>query len=441
LTLIVLATILHTDTSPSLADTDRDGTLVPPPWKHTLGLNRVGQTHLDIYSGYRKRFSAPQGVVAVKLHFNDEEGRGDDDELTVYGVNSGTGEILYNKSMVSLGFFGRETNDQRVFVEAVGITADAMGHVFVADRGTNRIILLHNNEQNQLGFVAAVDLVDSGRALRAPTDVALDGTRVFITDTGNNRIVETDLQGRYVAQITGDGGLSQPYGIDVITTDQWNFFGSRFIAVTDSSHQRLSMLSLDGTSIRSISYSEVSGSQGGFYFAAIDYYSNIYVTDQAGGCVYKFDRFLNYLTRIGCGRGSKDDLDEPRGITIYRRFGQVFVAERAGASYLWVGTDVQNLRCTASREGDMVGLNIRFVLTERSTVTVRLESADGELVKTIADNALMHPGSLTRTYRVPANEIPCPIANCKYRLTIQARPTYSSRNYHSVERSTPVRRP
>jgi hypothetical protein len=401
----------------------------------------VGQSHLNVYSGYKKNFSKPQGVTAVKLHLNDKDGRGDDDELTIYGVNSGTGEIFYNKSMVTLGFFGRDKESERVFGEAMGITADAVGNVFVADRANHEIVRLRTTVENELEFVGTLDLASSGRSLRYPTDVALEGGRIFVTDSGNNRIVETDLEGRHMDAISARADLSEPFGIAVIADGNWNFFGSRFIVVTDSLNQRMSMLSLEGMPMKSVLYRDISDSPGGFFFVAIDYYSNIYVTDRIGGCIYKFDRFMNYLTRFGCGTGSKNDLVEPRGISIYRRFGQVFVAEKAGASYFWIGTDVQNLRCTLRRDGERLGVNIRFLLTERSAVTLRLESEHGEVVKTIAENRLMHPGLLTLTYPISADEIPCPIANCTYWLTIQARATYSSRDYHSVERSVPVRRP
>jgi hypothetical protein len=273
--------------------------------------------------------------------------------------------------------------------------------------------------------------------MRQPTDIVLEGGAAFVTDTGNDRIIETDLEGRYVEALGQEAGLSNPFGIAALVSDEWNHYRSRFIVLTDSGNQRLLMLSLDGTPLKSVRYSEISDSRGGFFFVAVDYYSNVYVTDPIGGCIYKFDRYLNYLTRIACGSGSKDDLVEPRGISIYRRYGQVFVAEKRGASYFWVGTDVQNLRCNARPRGDGFEFNVRFLLTERSTVTVRLQSEDGAVTRTLAKDRLMHPGARTLEYRV--EQLTCPRANCKYRVTIEARATYSSREYFSVSRDAPVR--
>jgi len=433
------ATIPQTSPHSSVAETRHPTTLVSPPWKHTLGLNRVRQLHLDIYSGYRKTFSNPKGVAAVKLFFNDKEGGADDDELTVFGVNQDSGEIFYNKSMVSLGFFGREKESERVLIEALGVAADDEGNVFVADRGAHRIVRLRMSEDNVLQLVDSFNLEETGTSLRSPAGVAVENGELFITDTGNNRIAVTDLDGNYVTEIGQMAGLNEPFGIAVISSGQWNYFASRFIAVTDSQGERLILMSLRGAILDSVSYSEVSDAGGGFYFVAIDYYSNIYVTDSVGGCLFKFDRRSNFLTREGCGSSTKRDLVEPRGIAIHRRYGQIFVAEKSGASYFWVGTDIQNIRSRAKRQGDTVGLDVQFLLTERALVTVSLESEDGSLVRTLAENHLIHAGPQRVKYEVPTSEIPCQIANCKYRITIEARPTYSSRDYFSVTRSGPIR--
>jgi DNA-binding beta-propeller fold protein YncE len=433
---IIPLAILHVDVGSSGADSGTS-TLVAPPWKHTLGLRRVNQLHLDIYSGYRKKFLEPQGLAAIKHDFDNKQGSGDDAELTVYGVNQGSGEIFYNKSMTSLGFFGHEAGEERILRGAVGISADALGNVFVADSGNDRIVRLRNDERKRLRVVGYFDGADSGIPMRGPTDVVLEAGGAFVADTGNNRIVETDLEGRFVRALGREAELSEPFGIAALVSDDWNHHGSRFIAVTDSGNQRLAILSTDGVLIESIRYGEISDTKGGFFFVAVDYYSNIYVTDPIGGCIYKFDRNLVYVTRVGCGTGSKEDLVEPRGIAIYRRYGQVFVAEKGGASYFWVGTDVRNLRCTASRSGEAFDLNIRFLLTERSTVTIRLESEDGGVSETLSSNRLMRQGPRTLQYQVDRGH--CPRANCKYRVTVEARATYSSREYFSVSRSAPVR--
>ena len=210
--------------------------------------------------------------------------------------------------------------------------------------------------------------------------------------------------------------------------------------MTDSLHQRISAYTLDGEILSARRFNDVSGDDGGFYFAAIDYYSNVYVTDSLNGCIYKFDRNLNYLTRMGCHEGSsKHDLIEPRGVAIHRRFGQVFVAEKAGASYYWVGTDVNGLRCTAKSRNGMLVLEVSFLLTEHSSVTMSLNSEGGKVVRTFLEERILSPGIRRDVFWIDPNDLPCPVAKCNYLLSLSARATYSSRKYHRIERSTPVR--
>jgi hypothetical protein len=393
-------------------------------------LRRVGQKHLDFYSGYKKKFANPQGVAAVKLRFNDEPGRADDEEITVYGINSGTGEIFYNKSMVSLGFYGAKGRNDGEFMEAVGIGADAEGNVVVGDRGNQRVVHLRN-DRNELKFVRAYGIGRGG----SPNGVALEEGTVYITDPVNDRIVVTDLEGRLIREIGPGTDLVQPFGIAVISSPEWNYYSSRFIVVTDSLHKRLSTYTLDGRLLRRSRFHDVSGDDGGFYFVGIDYYSNVYVTDTATDCIYKFDRGLHYLTRVG----GEDELNEPRGLAIHRRFGQVFVAEKAGARYYWVGTEVGNLRCKGRTVGEAVAFEVSFLLTEHSEVTVNLNSKGGNVLHTFVEKAIFSPGIRREVYSIDSRDLPCPIAECDYVLSVTARPTYSSRKYHQVERSTPVR--
>ena len=85
-------------------------TLVYPPWSHCYGMHRVNQTHLTLRAGFRYKFDDPQGVAALKLAAEDDPASTprDDDELTVFGVNSGQGLLIYNTSITAIAFYGRE---------------------------------------------------------------------------------------------------------------------------------------------------------------------------------------------------------------------------------------------------------------------------------------------------------------------------------------------
>jgi hypothetical protein len=412
--------------------------LVPPPWGHCYGLNRVNQTHLDVYSGYRKKFRSPRGIAAVKLAYNDSPSRNDDDELTVYGVNAGSGEIIYNTSLLSIAFFGSIGSGSGQFLDPTGVAATREGLVVVADTGNDRIVIL-DNVANDLRYRASVTLAGTDRPFRAPRGVAIEHDSIYVADSGNGRIVVMNASGEFIHELLGSAPLFDPYGIAVISDTDWNHYGSRFMILTDSLNQRILRLSLDGNVERTVRVSSLTDRGGGCFFPAIDYYSNVYATDTITGCVYKFDKSLQFLTSIGCSPDWDIHLHQPRGIAIYRRFGQIFIAEQSGATYFWIGTDVLNLECRAEENASTVLLHTRFLLTEHSLVTIALETERGKEVEVFAQKRFMEPGRIERVFMIDKGRVPCDNAKCMYSLVVTARPTYASKKYLTVEKKAPVR--
>lgn len=417
---------------------DRPTTLVHPPWHHCYGLHRVTQMHLNAYSGYRKKFRSPQGIAAVKLAANDAPGRRDDDELTVYGINAGTGEIIYNTSLLSIDFYDAGAEAGKPFLRATGIAADRQGLVVVGDTGNDRVVFLRN-ESNSLRFQKEITLAERERRLRAPRGVAIEDDSVYVADSGNNRIVVLNRTGAFVHAINPIPPLEEPFGIAVISGQEWNHYNSSFMVVTDSLCRRVLRLALDGTVEAATHFSEISDRGGGFFFPAIDYYSNVYLSDTLGGCIYKFDKSLTFLTRTNCDPGWDIQLEEPRGLALYRRFGQLFVAERSGASYFWIGTDIRHLRCQAEPMQTALLFRVRFLLTEHSILTITLETEGGEKIKSFVQKRFTEPGTQLFSRAVPLVELPENFADCTYIVTVTAQPTYSSKKYLTVEKRVPAR--
>ncbi|MFH1754996.1 MAG: NHL repeat-containing protein [Candidatus Latescibacterota bacterium] len=394
---------------------------------------------MDIYSGYQKHFSNPMGVAAVKHIFNDEPGPGDDDELTVYGINAGAREVIYNTSRFSLGFFKQW--ESGAFTAPIGIAADPNGWVAVSDMRKNHIVYLRN-ELNALVYVKTVKLQEMTPSFQSPCGVAIEEDKLYVADSGNNRLVVLDSEGEYLNSIDGCEGsfrFLQPFAVAVITEPVWNHYQSRFIVVTDSLQQRLSKLTMDGVPLAIRRFTEVSANPGGFYFVAVDYYSNVYATDTLGGCIYNFDRHLNYVARFVCCSNPGAELDSPRGIAIHRRFGQIFVAERSGASYFWIGTDIVGLSCEAELIGSTVALDVRFSLTEQSEATICLEDGRKNVIHIFDKNSFTPPGIVMRHFSLERQTLPCELADCMYYLTVMAKATYSSKKYLEVMKRVQVR--
>jgi hypothetical protein len=172
---------------------------------------------------------------------------------------------------------------------------------------------------------------------------------------------------------------------------------------------------------------------GRFGYVELDYYGNIYVSDRTAGALYKFDSQLRPLvTFSGPGPGG-DALDEPRGVAIWRRFGQVFVAEREGAQYFFVGTDFEPRTgpIEIRRDGDQ-RVAFDMFLTEAALITAAFVSTEGDTLA-IVDAGVHGAGAQTVSWTSIEWRIP-PVEGWHERakrVFIEARPTYSSRRRFS----------
>ncbi len=415
-------------------------TLVTPPWSHCLGLHKVAQFHLDLYSGYRERFEDPQGLFCVKLDSKDDPSTNkDDDELTVYGLNSGKHKLIYNKSLTSIGMVGGEGDGLDRFKDPRSVTGDSRGNLYVADTGNHRIVHLFYSEDDELVPIEEFTGQEDDRLI-GPTGVCLSGRNLYVTDYGNDRIAVFDSSGALTTSMrpaTDTERLRGPLSLAAVTEgDDWIYYRDYFIAVVDSLGKRLWKISPDG---RVIAIARPHSSSGVFGHVAIDYYGSVYVTDQPNGCIHKYDRHLNYITAFG----RRGQFDEPRGIAIYRRFGQIFVSEKSGAQYYWIGTDVMRFtadNCAIDIPEKRLSIDISFLLTEHSTVSIYLEDEKGQKLSTIAEDYLLPAGRFTKRLGTRCNKAEL-LAISKVRVVITAQPTYSSRTFLSVTRKSPLLKP
>lgn len=402
-------------------------TLVIPTFQHTWGIHRATSRHLFLFVGLKTRFNNPQGMAAVRLlSWEDPTTELDDDELTVYGVNSGEHNIIYNTSMYSLGIYGEEGQGEGQFRNPRGIAADECGNVYVADTDNHRVVHLVNSGKE---LVWAKAIGSHGYApghFQSPCGIALDSQgRLYVSDTDNHRIQVFDGHGKYLREIGSP--LFSPQGIAVIDSgERWFCYRENYLCVVDSGGRRLQKISLEGAMLQRAGCQQVEMSNARFGYVAIDYYGNVWVTDLDNHCVHKFDRHLNFVVSFGGqGRGEAEFIF-PRGIAIWRRFGQVFVAEETGAQYYWVGVDLLHVEVGPSSGEE--GIKIRFFLTERAYLTVDIWEDHGGLVKTlvagkeepIGNGEYWWNGRDAQDAALPSGQ---------YKVRIVAEPTYSSYHY------------
>jgi sugar lactone lactonase YvrE len=435
-----------------IGDQPAQSTLVYPPFAHTLGIHRARPAHLKLFLGDRTRFDDPQGVAAVKFAFDDDpDARGDDFQLTLLGVNAGRGEILYNSSMQTLAVYGREGSGEDELREPHGIAATIDGRVYVADTGNRRVVRLRwDPEARALRW-------GGSWAAGVPFDVDADARgSVWATDRAAAAVLrfEDREAGAGTALLppplaTGDrwplpDDVQAPLGLAIADSlDPWFRPNANRLYLVDRDGRRLRAYDAEGGVVASIEPRDIAPERDSarFLYVELDYFGNVYVSDPAGGAVYKLDPDLRPLTVFTGPGPAESALEEPRGIAIWKRFGQVFIAERDGAQYFFVGTDFRPLAepLRVSRASAAGPWSLGLFLTEPATVRVAFLGAAGDTLA-VADAGTAGEGSQDVAWDATGWQDP-PAEGWSERaerVVVEARPTYSSRRRFARVREFPL---
>jgi outer membrane protein assembly factor BamB len=375
-----------------------------------------------MFFGPRTFFDNPQGLATAKMISRDDPSTvNDDDEVVVYGVNAERHQLIYNTSMWTLALYGSRGNGRDQFHGPEGIACDPRGNVYVVDKENNRVVHLFNQKRT-VAWVKAFG-GDGAVRLSSPSQVALDEQgRVYVTDTGNRRIVVFDSTGAVATVMPDAGGsfsfVDGPAALAVADgTNYWSYFRKeRCIFCVDSSGRRVRKLGFGGDVQVSV---VLPGSHRAAY-AAVDYYHNLWLTDTRGGCILKYDHNLALLDIFGSPGTGDNQFVEPRGIAIWKRFGQTFIAEKSGAQYYWVGTEVKecSLR-NGKRPGHVI---VSSLCTEYSYLS--LFSATGADTLYYFSKRMVYPGKRESVVAVPGS-----VDDLRGQLILRAEPTYSSYTY------------
>ncbi|MFH0881410.1 MAG: NHL repeat-containing protein [bacterium] len=407
-------------------------TWVYPPWEHTWGVVRATQAHLTFFTFGKATFINPQGLAAVKLIATDDpDKQGDDDEVTVYGIDSGENSIIYNKSMQSIGLYGYEDEREGNLLSPWDVAALPNGLVFVTDSGHRRVVKLRN-VKGELRYEGAFGIEGSGQLVLPRGIDVTDGGTVVVADAGGNAVVLFDTSGAFVRRLEG---FQTPVGMAAVDRESPHLRPrDEYFVVSDSLGRRLRKVRFDGTIVAEVNVAEVEQDKRDPYIGhiAIDLYNNIACTDSVNCHLLKFDPQLHFLSSWGeVGKG-RAKFNHPTGITIWRRYGQTFVAEATGAQYLWVGVDLtQPPELTVDPKGPV--LRMQLSTTERARAIIELVDK-GEVVRMVNTNFGPGPSGfnwvpgnypMIRNGRVERTATP--LHGGEYSLRIRLRASYSSR--------------
>ena len=218
------------------------------------------------------------------------------------------------------------------FREPWGIAVSQDGRVYVADTWNHRIQMF-DAEGTFLGTWGAFgETVAASGLFYGPRDVAVDdGTgRVYVTDTGNERVVVFDADGNYVDQWGGEGlepGLfAEPVGIGVdqagaiYVADTWN----RRVQVFDADYAYLREWEIDGW------YGESVVNKP---FLAVDGQGRVYVTDPEGYRVVVFSDSGELLATFGTYGFDNSSFGLPTGVDVAEN-GGIYLTDTDGQRVL-----------------------------------------------------------------------------------------------------------
>ncbi|MCK4807254.1 MAG: hypothetical protein KAT09_06395 [Candidatus Aegiribacteria sp.] len=389
-------------------------TLVYPPFGHCMGIYRAGTEQLSMLLGGLVRFDNPQGLACVKLEDWDDPGSADDDELAVYGVNSGSGNIIYNANMYTLGLYGGNGSGPDELMLPHGIAADPSGLVLVADTGNRRVVILSRSGSR---------LVPEGVLhgdFQEPWDVALDGAGgIYVTDRAGGRLYIYSSLSDTIPEIIE---IDSPTGVDAVCGERWFHNEEEFIIViTDDASSIIKLV--QGEILAEADLTDCNGSV--FNYPAIDFWGNVWVTDSISCCVHKFTDGIDYICSFGSEGSGDREFDSPNGLAIWKRYGQVFIGEREGARYFWIGADLIDVNIEPTGRG----LQIDGIITEFALVDAMIYDEEGEPVFRLAEGryppgdwSVEWAGITARGVQVPGGD---------YSIEMVIQPVYSSKGYFS----------
>jgi len=394
-------------------------TLLEPPFSHTMGFNRVGRFYVQMYLGRGFRIDDPQGMCGAKMAEEDDPTTGRDDHiLTMFTVNSGTGQIVYNVRLLKPGIYGTVGADSGQFARPHGICCDEQGDVYVADTDNDRVVRLRYSEE-KLSWVSTLEA-----GLSRPHDVALDSRgKVYVTDTGNDRVVVFDegaVRETWTAELDGPTGIAV---LDRHSRD--NEFGTHHVVVVDRQGTRLNKLSFAGQLQRRVDMRRIGLAEAGFAYCEFDRHGNVYVTDSVNSQIHVFNPELKYVVSYG----RTDKFDSPRGIAIWRRFGQVFLNESEGGQYYWIGLDGYMIGCyPPAFDSRRPGTTIALYVTELADVTVSILDGAGATVRTLTPPHLQKAGEVLIVWD-GLNDDGELVPPGDYDIKVSVKPTYSKPKY------------
>jgi len=405
-------------------------TLIIPPFKHSMGYYKANSTIAKIILKKNVSFERVSGICALKLKQLDDRTTDKDDAiLSLFGINNH--QIVYNVGLNRIKTYGSkgrgEAPESLYYPTDIVVTPD--GELYISDTYNFRVLKFLYDEDSLLYENSFGSFGMDSFSLNLPEGIDYDGVgNLFICDSRNNRIVVLN-RSFYPFMILDN--IQRPHSISIVDSKKGYLnLKDRLFLVVSSDRRRLLKLDFYGNLIKEFFSFDITGYKDvDFNFIDYDQNGNIYVTDTINSCIHKFDSDLRYITSFGREGSGKNQFYKPEGISIYRKYGQVFISERTGFQYYWIGVDGYIKEFTPPTISDTTeGLTISLFTTEQCRVTIQI-TKDGKFVRELTSDLRRNIGLNYIVWDLKDEKGNRIVENGKYRLKVTLEPLYSSRGY------------
>jgi DNA-binding beta-propeller fold protein YncE len=218
------------------------------------------------------------------------------------------------------------------FLEPWGIDVDSEGRVYVADTWNHRVQVFDGDGTFLMAWGQYGQSVADPNILYGPRDVAVDDERgyVYVTDTGNKRVLIYDRDGNYLDQLGGEGidpeSFAEPVGLALDAA------GNLYVA--DTWNQRIQVFDPQGMFLRDWPVDAWYGqSVVNKPYLAVDSEGRVYATDPEGYRVAIFSDEGAVLATFGRYGFDTGAFSLPTGVAVDSE-GNVYVTDTDGQRVL-----------------------------------------------------------------------------------------------------------
>jgi DNA-binding beta-propeller fold protein YncE len=195
--------------------------------------------------------------------------------------------------------------------------------IFVVDTGNDRLLKL--DRDGRVGAAIGGGFAE-GLELQQPMALSSDGRRLFIANSLASEVVVVDLSGTAekvirLEPLTAGEGAPRPIGVAVTPEGG--------VVVSDAANHRVLILDGEGQLVRTVGTGRRASGSDGFNVPgalAVDGAGNIYVVDTLNGRVVKMSADGRFLAQFGERGKTAGTLSRPKGVAVDDG-GRVFVSD------------------------------------------------------------------------------------------------------------------